>query len=91
MAEEVVIMLSNEAAKAVHENRQGADLSSIQELIRNAGGSLLPVHPGTEDPELARYFFVKAKDRRHAEQLADALQSVRGVEAAYVKPPGETP
>jgi hypothetical protein len=77
---EVIIMLS-----------AGAALEKIQDVVARAGSSLAPLHSGTDNPELKRYFFVRAKDFQQAEELAGTLRSLNGVEAAYVKPLGEPP
>jgi hypothetical protein len=53
------------------------------------GTPLAPLHPGSRDPELARWYFTDVASG--AEELARALSSVPGVEAAFVKPADEPP
>jgi hypothetical protein len=52
---------------------------------------LEPIHPGTEDPELTRYFTVEAPDQATAERVMARLRQSKAVEAAYVKPPDAMP
>ena len=88
---EVVTMLSGEAARALREKTPNVEAEHIRELVAKSGSILEPLHPDSDDPNLMRYFFVRARDGEQAEQLARSLRSSKAIEAAYVKPPGEAP
>jgi len=88
---DVVIILSAEAVRALREKTPTAETEQIREQVARSGGSLEPLHPDSDDPQLMSYFFVRAKDGEQAEQLARSLRSYKAIEAAYVKPPGEAP
>jgi hypothetical protein len=53
------------------------------------GTALSPLHPGSRDPELARWYVTDVASAGAAEELARALVSLPGVEAAFVKPGDE--
>lgn len=52
-----------------------------------AGVSLRPLHPGTRDADLARYYVGDVADDAQIQKL----RAIAGVEAAYVKPADELP
>jgi hypothetical protein len=76
-------------AKALHAETAAGD-AGIRELVRRAGGTLIPMHPGVSDPELQRFFVVEVPDPRVPE-LLDQLRQQPAVQAAYVKPPEALP
>ena len=49
------------------------------------------MHPGTNDPDLMRFFTAEVSDSQSAEQLIARIQQDAEVEAAYLKPPDEMP
>jgi hypothetical protein len=55
-----------------------------------AGVDLAPLHPGTEDPELATYFVARVEPQ-HVEDATARLMRLDGVDGAYVKPPAAPP
>jgi hypothetical protein len=63
------------------------DVSSVVESAASLGLQLRPLHPGSDDPELASWFVAEADDT----EVVSALQSMAGVDAAYVKPDDEPP
>jgi hypothetical protein len=65
----------------------GAELDDVRS---RAGVGLSPLHPGTDDPELAVYFVARVEAPR-AEDVAQRLMGVDGVDSAYVKPPAAAP
>ena len=91
MEMDVVIILSAEAVRAIRAKTPNVETEQIREQVARSGGSLEPLHPDSDDPQLMSYFFVRAKDGEQAEQLARSLRSSKAIEAAYVKPPGEAP
>ena len=52
---------------------------------------LKPVHPGTKDPHLAKFFIVEVSDPETAKRVKDRLHLCKAIEAAYIKPPDEKP
>jgi hypothetical protein len=74
-------------------NARGADAEAraLLGVAHELGVALVPLHGGTDDARLARYFTVDVPDVARAEDIARRLRQVAGVEAAYVKPPDELP
>ncbi|MES0175384.1 hypothetical protein [Mesorhizobium sp. M0006] len=57
---------------------------------KNLGHTLEQIHPGSADPDLARWYRAEVDN----DQVADLLKALRnnpGVSAAYVKPQAEAP
>jgi hypothetical protein len=88
----VIIKLKMETALALQKrkgkNREAMEISLIAEQI---GVVLKPLYPETNDPNLASYFIVEVADMRNAERVITKFNRVKGVEAAYIKPPDELP
>jgi hypothetical protein len=63
----------------------------LKEAASRLGIDVRPMHPGVDDPALARYFYVEAPDQPAAERVIAQLQKLRGVEAAFLKPPEGPP
>jgi hypothetical protein len=68
-----------------------AEAETLNRVTKQLGIVLEPIHPGTADPDLARYFTVEAPDQATAERVIAGLQQSKAVEAAYVKPPDAMP
>lgn len=85
----------------------GADIKALQKLLESSGAKMSPLFDATEDElrnefrqlapaqratseDLSRYYAVEADDEK-LDALAKSLREANVVEAAYVKPPGETP
>ncbi len=51
--------------------------------------SLKPIHPGTEDQDLARYFTLTSSQGPADEEALGALRKLEAVTAAYIKPEEE--
>jgi hypothetical protein len=62
----------------------------VHDLVRKAHASLEPMHPGTPDIDLSRFFIVDVRDTE-ASALQDALLQTKGVTAAYIQPLEELP
>jgi hypothetical protein len=65
------------------------DVSTVVESAASLGLQLRPLHPGTDDRELASWFLAEAD--AIDEEVVSALRSIAGVEAAYLKPDDELP
>jgi hypothetical protein len=63
----------------------------IENTVQAMGASLRPLHPGTADTALSRYFAVNVPDAATAQRVARELLRLDGVEAAYIKPPDALP
>jgi hypothetical protein len=83
----------------------GADVSPLTDLLASEGLTLEPLfgvseerlqaqaaslaaETGAEVPDLSVYYHIEAPDER-LEDLAERMQHIDGIEAAYVKPPAE--
>jgi hypothetical protein len=84
---QITVQLKTDAARHLH--RQVAPTAESEELNRitkQFGVMLLPIHPGTVDPDLIRYFTVEAPDQATAQRMIARLEQNKAVEAAYLKP-----
>jgi len=83
----------------------GADVSPLADLLASEGLTVEPLFGASEErlqaqtaslaaetgadvPDLSVYYRVEAPDER-LDELAERLQQIEGIEAAYVKPPAE--
>lgn len=72
-------------------------LSSLQQaedpiaFAGTLGVSLQPMHPGSGDGDLARWYHCYAQEGPEARDLAAALRDGPGIAAAFVKPAAEAP
>ena len=63
------------------------DASAVVAAAASLGLQLRPMHPGSDDPELASWFIAETDDS----EVVSALRLIAGVEAAYLKPADELP
>jgi hypothetical protein len=91
----ITIKMEPDAAQPTQPHRGlGTAPPAAHELTQKAaelGLALEPMHPGTADPQLSTYYTAEAPDRQTAERAVAVLRQVKGVEAAYVKPPDAMP
>jgi hypothetical protein len=90
LQQSAAVMGAGEAGAA----RSGTPVTGAGEIlnaVREAGATIEPLHPGSDDPQLNRYFVVRVRDARNAEELASRLRSFESTEAAYIKPHEEAP
>jgi hypothetical protein len=59
-----------------------------RELTR-LGASLQPMHPGVQDADLARYFYLSGVSDAGGTQALEALRNLAAVTAAYSKEPAQ--
>lgn len=85
MNKQIVVQLKLARARLLHSARGGIAQSMV------SGVAVQPMHPGTNDPDLMRFFTVEVPDSASAEQLIARIQQDAEVEAAYLKPPDEMP
>ena len=89
---QVIIQVSADVAGALHQKSPSTvESQAIVGALEEAGLILEPMHPNTDDPTLQSFFIVEVHDQETAQQVIDRLQSLDGIEAAYVKPPDEMP
>lgn len=88
----VTIQLQPEAALALQGRRRATTASrELLKTTRDLDVTLKPMHPDTDDPNLASYFMVELPDAATAERVIARLQNCKAIEAAYMKPPDELP
>ena len=89
---EVTVQLSAEVAEALRRpDNPSSALNELLLLAQEYGTAYEELHSGTDDAQLSRYFEMRVADERIAEELLARLRKRQGVEAAYIKPPGEPP
>jgi len=92
MAEvEIIVQLSEPRKGQSGQISAAAQRASVEALVRSHGAVLVPLHPDSDDPNLNRTFAIQMSDQTRAEELALQLRAHPGIEAAYIKPPGEPP
>jgi hypothetical protein len=89
----VVVTVRPEAIEelvAPPEDRSSRAVQAQQAAARY-GAELHPIHPGTSDPELARFFVVEVAEDVPTDQVVDDLLACDVIESATAKPPDEPP
>jgi hypothetical protein len=84
----VVIKVADDALQA-ETDTSATPVSEISEMVRSATGTVL--HQMSSAGSLRNFFWVDAPDVEMAGRLVERLRELRGVEAAYVKPPDDVP
>ncbi len=69
----------------------GAGGEEFRKLLGELGVDLAPLHPRSEDAELARWFYARIPQETAVERALEHLRDHPRVLAAYVKPAGELP
>jgi len=88
----VTVQATNELARALRqESPATAESREVTEIAGDVGAVLEPLHAGTRDSSLRRYFILQVPDQPTAERVLARLRQVRDVTAAYVKPPDALP
>ena len=77
---EVIIKLDNAASQ-----------TSVLNALKKLKVRLRQMHEGTNDPELASYFYANVNSIYDAQQLIFDIKNIDSVEAAYLKPQAELP
>jgi Asp-tRNA(Asn)/Glu-tRNA(Gln) amidotransferase B subunit len=68
-----------------------AETKRLRTALEKLGLNLEPMHPGTDDADLATYFSIAVPEGHDPEDVAKRLRASKAVKAAYVKPRGEPP
>jgi hypothetical protein len=89
---QVNIRVSANVARTLHQRGPTtAESEALLRTIETFGLALEPMHRDTDNPNLQSYFLVEVPDNATAKRVMDRLQKLVAVEAAYVKPPDESP
>lgn len=72
------------------EDLSRAPAEGVDHDVADVATAIEPLHPGTSDPELARYAVIRIP-RSEADRVLARLMSNPAVDAAYIKPTGEAP
>lgn len=83
---EVIVRLHREFALAFGPGGDPARRADIEALLARHGAGLVPMYPGTTDPELGGWFVVPGVPDERAVSLAAALRALPGIAAAYPQP-----
>jgi hypothetical protein len=82
----VTLQLTPAAARRAREPRARSAVRSVLPWLTQ---SLEPIHPDTNDPDLATFFTIDVADAREAAALVKRLCEDPSVEGAYIKPADE--
>ena len=63
----------------------------LRDALDAVGLTIEPMHPGSRDQELARWFYVDVADPERAHALTGHLRELASVDAVYVKSPEGPP
>ena len=89
---QITVQLQADVARRLHQREPPtAESEELNRITKQLGVVLEPMHPGTADPDLTRYFTVEVPDQATAERVLARLQQSKAVEAAYLKPPDAMP
>jgi hypothetical protein len=82
------IRIRQTSGSSVPTSRAPDDLRQAAEA---EGVAIEPMHPGVDDPELARWFYAEIADPDRASALSERLRELPSVDAAYITPPEGPP
>lgn len=89
---DISLEVSTEAAQALHHLAPENSASvALQTIAKQLGVTIQPMHPGIDDPELIRNFYIEAATEEEADSIVDTFLECPAVEGAYIKPEGEPP
>ncbi|MFV2057414.1 MAG: hypothetical protein ACC707_13155 [Thiohalomonadales bacterium] len=66
-------------------------LNELIAVVEQYGLTILAMHPGTQDAELMKYFFVEVETQNDVDHITKAFLRCTAVEGAYSKAEGEPP
>jgi hypothetical protein len=64
---------------------------AVLNVAQDQGVNLQPIHPGIQDLELVKYFYIQDVPEEQVQSNIKAFLMCPFVEGAYVKPEGESP
>jgi hypothetical protein len=68
-----------------------SEFQKLEEIVKDFGGKLEAMHPGSRDWELASTYYVKVPDSAVAERIRERIETTGIVDSVYVKPPEGPP
>jgi hypothetical protein len=81
-----------DVALSLHKRKPATPVSrDLQQISKELGVVLKPMHPGAKDTLLVPYFIVDVSDSADAKRVIARFQRNKATEAAYLKPPDEMP
>ena len=88
----VTVQVSADVARVLQRQAPPTSESNkLVQILKDLGVVLKPVHHGAEDPLLIPYFTIEVSDITTAKRVIARLQHSNVIEAAYLKPPDESP
>ena len=82
----ITVQVAPATARALRSSASSGPARELNALVQEHGGKLEPMHPGSADPELERFFTADVPDSARALELSEKLQQHPAVLAAYIKP-----
>jgi cell division protein FtsX len=92
-AAEMSVRIRDDVARALQGPAEESEeeARALEKLVAGLGGTLVPVHPGSDDPLLRRHFTVRVEDAETVGRVAEELRKADAVEAVLTKPSAELP
>ncbi len=87
---DIVIQVAPDRTQASAEQSERR-LKAVRRTIAELGLRLEPMHPGSRDPILSNYYYVRAPDPQTATRVIEIVRELPSVSAAYVKPGDKPP
>jgi hypothetical protein len=87
---DITVRIRDDVARSLHQLAPpSAESQRVLRTVSGAGLTFTPLHPGTGDPRLVRYFKVTVPDPATAEHVIARLWELPAIEAAYITPPSD--
>jgi hypothetical protein len=87
---DITVRIRADVARSLHQLAPpSAESQLLVRTVSGAGRTFTPLHPGTDDPRLVRYFKVTVPDSAAAEHIIARLWELPSIEAAYITPPSD--
>jgi hypothetical protein len=87
----ITVVLTEAAAASLAECGDTSVIENLTAIIEGHAGSISPVHPGTDDLDLRRFFAAEIPVEADPTRLIEELLTCDAVDGAYVKPEEELP
>ena len=88
----IIVQLRPEIASELRSSASGRQsITDVEEVLRELGVDLRPLHPSVTDEVLSTYFVASVSGRAESAHVVQRLRACEGVEAAYVKGATEDP
>ena len=87
----ITVVLTEAAAASLADCGDTSVVENLTAIIEGHDGSISPVHPGTDNPDLRRFFAAEIPVYADPSRLIDELLACDAVDGAYIKPEEELP